>query len=83
MYVPEIPALSMNQLMLSWAPSLGHKRLTTLRVGNSVIEERVADAKVACGTQVATGGTARAAVISERGVRTHEGSASKRQSTRQ
>ena len=60
------------------SPSLGNKSLATLRVGNSVIEERVADTKVACGTQVATSGTTGTAVISERGICTHEGSASKR-----
>ena len=62
------------------APSLGNKRLATLRIRHCVIEERVADVKVACDTQVATSGTARAAVwaIGERGVCTHEGSTSKR-----
>ena len=60
------------------SPSLGNKRLATLRIRHSVIEERVADAQVARRTQVATGSTTRTAVISERGVRTHEGSASKR-----
>ena len=60
------------------APALGNNRLATLRVGNSVIEEHVANVKVACGTQVATSGTTGTAVISERGICTHEGSASKR-----
>ena len=60
------------------APALGNKRLATLRVRHRVIEERVADAQIASGTQVATSGTTGTAVISERGICTHEGSASKR-----
>ena len=62
------------------SPSLGNKSLATPRVGNSVIEERVTDAKITCRAQVATGSTARAAVwaIGERRICTHEGSTSKR-----
>ena len=60
------------------APALRDQSLTTLGVRHSVIEERVADTQIACGTQVATGGATGTTVISERGVCTHEGSASKR-----
>ena len=59
-------------------PALRDQSLTTLGIRHSVIEERVANVEIACGTQVATGGTTGTTVISECWVCTHKGSASKR-----
>ena len=60
------------------SPSLGNKRLATLRICHCVIEERVTDVEIARRAQIATSGTTGTTVISECGICTYKGSASKR-----